>query len=237
MGKSSAERALARRAPSFNCSGCGVLVIRSSWGDRRTQFCGQYCKGRVWVLKHRPPCVDCGGPRDPKSGHRCRPCFFKRMRKLGWPGRVAKPQARACNVCGLEFPVKNYSRRKTCSRECQTISQKRLVTGKKYRPDSSNEGIRRRALRKAKATYIARTCPCCGVTFTPKRQGTSTVYCSRRCSRGLRKYTHLHGLAGISVDEREELSKTIAQLKALNRHLSGGSSHGRCEGNEVSDTQ
>ncbi len=148
--------------------------------------------------------------RDPKArfvaGHHRRGVAFTEEQKLklsegqkrAWAIRSPKVIV-ACPICGREFE-RSKNRKRFCSPECHSESQRAEkachICGMPTRRGSGGDHLatcsdecRKASLRaagEAKTKYprTPRNCNCCGVEFTPSKQGlrgaTATI-CSHRC--------------------------------------------------------
>lgn len=79
-----------------------------------------------------------------------------------------------CEHCKKDFPKKNSSENRFCSRECYWLWMK----GKKFK----NSGqFKKGQPSPRKGKFKTYTCNCCGIVFRPKSKGKDYKYCSRAC--------------------------------------------------------
>lgn len=181
-------RRIERDQPKF----CGDACARAAQQARKIAIRTKTCSGCGIVFN----CGHLGGKRRKQKKLYCtRACW--RLHGVMPPGRKSPPRAkppkpaRVCVVCGAERPK---FRLKYCSDAC--VQAAHTHDPKPCHP-------------------LVDVCLYCDSPLAATRNGR--MFCSKRCSKRMRKYTRFW--SGLNPDAKREMALAASALKKLNRRL------------------
>jgi len=178
--------------PVLTCVGCGRSFVRKVLRPHGKRDYHKYCSRA---------CAFADPQWRLRKGEAIAAAARARAARTQRQARPPKPRP-LCQVCGAPCPS---HRRIVCSAAC----------------GRGRQHNRRRERMNVQPSLMLRTCLGCGVPMPgadDRRWGrVPRVYCSRRCARRMRKYTHLW--AGMPRDQQGEMIRLAATMKAANRVL------------------
>lgn len=176
---------------------CPICGKEFETADGRKLYCSRACMHRAatrrWWAKRHPhgasetrTCPICGEEFETNPSRKVHKyCSKTCARRAGARRQTARKTAarkaarrpRLCVVCGTEF-VPNPARpaQRFCSRKCKTRANNRAYKLRK----NAALGLAPRV--RPPRVVAPRTCPTCGVQFTPNPKHPEMRYCSRSCA-------------------------------------------------------